>query len=132
MSPASVISPTGRINKGSGCQIMSHERSGDNTDLLQADLTGASLSVFDLDGDQTTPVSGPTALTIANVVFDTLQTDARWDTDIDPGGYNFRYEIPEAAFPIGGRRYRAEVTFDPTSGEDWVTKWLIAVDNTLS
>jgi len=53
-------------------------------------------------------------LTVADVVFDTLQTDDRWTKDDQ--GYNFRWQAPADAFPNGNKQYRVEIAFTETGG----------------
>lgn len=74
---------------------------------------------FDLDSaTPETPLNaGGTALTVSAVIFDTLQTDARWT--IDSTGYNFRHTPGASNFASGDRRYRIEYVFDPVSGENF-------------
>lgn len=62
-----------------------------------------------------------TELTIGSVIFDTLQTDARWT--VDTTGYNFLVEldaatfeeIPAADYPES-QWYEIPIRFEPTSG----------------
>ena len=96
----------------------------DGVAVVQADISAISYSVFDHSalGDPVVGGHDGVALTVADVVFDTLQTDARWTKDAT--GYNFRHAIAGTAFPTGGHRYRIEYTFTPISGNAWI----VAVD----
>lgn len=64
------------------------------------------------------------------VVFDTLQTDAYWESPpgsgnaIDDTGYNFRATIPPARFPSAAKWYRVEITFTPTAGDAFKIVWV--------
>jgi hypothetical protein len=69
------------------------------------------------------------SLTIANVIFDTLQTDDLWN-ERDSTGYNFRHQIDissNAAFTLAGRRYLVEYTLTPGSGQVIVFRFVVDV-----
>ena len=75
----------------------------------------------------TSIASSPYTLTVADVIFDTLQTDANdWTKDGD--GYNFRTETTAEMTPTAPAqgvspdftRYRFEVWFTPATGEKWM------------
>ena len=66
------------------------------------------------------PQTGHTAvgLTVADVVFNTLQNDALWT--VDATGYNFRHVLDvtvNQAFTIAGRRFLVEFELTPGSGQ---------------
>lgn len=78
----------------------------------RADLTGTSTAEIAYSvypENSTAPATAETTGTFNKtaVWFDALQTDGYWD-DEDGQGYNFRGEIPAAAFPNGAGRYRVE------------------------
>lgn len=75
--------------------------------ILQSEVSTIAYRVID-EADGSEVVSG--TQTVANVVFDTLQTDGRWNRDAI--GYNFRAQLAGTAFPDNGRRYRVEFQFN--------------------
>ena len=79
--------------------------------ITQSDISSISLSVF--KNASTTASSGPTALTVSDVIFDSYQTDARWTKDST--GYNFRYQIPASVPDTGDATYQCEFKFTPAS-----------------
>lgn len=87
--------------------------------ITQASLTSITLYGYNL-ADISNPVANGVALTVSAVVFDTLQTDARWTAD--DTGYNFRYDVP-AIYAATPGQYRYEFKFDPTSGENFNLVW---------
>lgn len=86
-------------------------RDGDESEpVVQADVDEIIYSVRDLDDPD--PVTGVPresvggSLTVANVIFDTLQTGDIWDTD--GIGYNFLHTLPLAAIDHDSHRFLAE------------------------
>lgn len=86
--------------------------------ITQAGLTSVERRVWNvaIPGTIVWPVA-PTAatLTIADVVFDTLQTDNGWS--VDEIGWNFRDIVPASICSGAGITYRIEYKFTPSSGE---------------
>ena len=77
-----------------------------------------------------TAVTGHTnvTLTVADVIFSTLQTDPMWT--VDAIGYNFRHVLDVSAHPafaIAGRRYLIEYQLTPTVGQIILVRFRINV-----
>jgi len=93
----------------------------DTNPIVQSDISEIEYSVFLLDdqnSDTRTAVTAHSAVSLQKnlVLFDTLQTDARWT--LDSTGYNFRHLLnvhSNPAFAIAGRRYLVEVKFTPAT-----------------
>jgi hypothetical protein len=86
--------------------------------ITQASLTSIAYKVYNLDSATPTTATATGTLTIASVVYDTLQTsDDRWT--VDSTGFNFLDTTAGAAANLatGDQRYRIEYTFTPASGE---------------
>lgn len=84
----------------------------DGAAVQQADLSSIALKVFDskLPGEDAT-YDG--TLTIANVIFDTLQTGFGWTGTV---GFNLKVLVTPAMIPRGGTTYRFEFKFTTTGG----------------
>jgi hypothetical protein len=85
---------------------------GDGANLVQADISSISYQIFYTDSD--TAHTGETSLTVSTVVYDTLQTDARWT--VDSTGYNFRHDVSDGVLVDPERRYAFEYTITMTDG----------------
>ena len=88
----------------SGASLMARITGNDATNIQQADVTTIAYTVSSLATDADTGVVTGTetatgTLTVSSVVFDTLQTDARWT--LDSTGYNFRWDVPASIFATG-------------------------------
>lgn len=82
---------------------------------VQADFSAITLKVY-LKGDSSAVVAEAT-LSIASVIFETLQLDDLWDNR-DNVGYNFKYLTLATMLPHGGQTYIFEFKFtyaDPNS-----------------
>lgn len=105
----------------------------DGSNITQSDISSGVYSIYlldDQDADGRTVVANHTAasLTIADVIFDTLQTDAIWTKDNE--GYNFKHTIDisnDVAFAIAGRRYLVEYTLTPSSGQKILIRFRVNV-----
>jgi hypothetical protein len=88
--------------------------------LLQSTTTSISVSVYDLVEETVTFTDGQI---VADVVFNTLQLDGRWNQDII--GYNLAIQLAGSCFPCpnGNTTYRVEVTINPTAGDPFVVLW---------
>ena len=85
---------------------------GDNAE--QDDIASITRTIYDLTSDTPTTAIDTTALTVASVMFDTLQTDSRWSKD--DTGYNFRDTIDGAEFPTGNHIYGVKYWFTGAGG----------------
>ena len=113
----------GTAYKNGSVTLLARVVGKDGANIVQADIASAKYSIYlldDQDADARTAVTGHTdvALTVAAVVFDTLQTDALWT--VDETGYNFRHVLDvsaQEAFTIAGRRFLVEFELTPVSGQ---------------
>lgn len=98
--------------------LMARIVDSDGAEILQAGLSAINYYIYDLD-DPDTQLSTST-LTIASVIFDTLQTGDPWTADGD--GYNFLWKVPTASLPnaSGATRYRVEIVFTCTGDGDLI------------
>ena len=109
----------------SGHSVMARVTGNDAANITQSDITSIAYTVHDLKTGEQTVTGGTLAKT--TVVFDSLQTDARWTADST--GYNFRYDIPASELPNGDREYKFEIVFTPASGEDFTIVRIVDVIN---
>jgi len=93
------------------------------SEITQSDISAVEYSIYLLDpndADSREVVTGHDgeSLNVADVIYDTLQTDGTWTEDSD--GYNFAH-TPEVdtndAFTIAGREYLVEYWLTPASGQ---------------
>jgi len=85
------------------------------SNITQSAISAITRKIFDLDGSTPTTAESTTALTVASVVFDTLQTDGRWSKDTT--GYNFRDTIGGINFPAPDHDYLVEYKITGAGGE---------------
>jgi hypothetical protein len=107
----SAVIVTEAVFEDSGCYLLARIRGNDAANIVQADISSINLCVSQKGG---TPDTVGTAVTVATVIFNTLQTDARWT--VDATGYNFRYAVSAAELPLAPRTYVFEFKFTPASG----------------
>lgn len=100
--------------------------------ITQAVITSISRQVFEYGSQEEaesntegTEVGTAASLTVSDVVFDTLQTTAPWDSTVDATGYNFKDVVPAAKFPTGRKWYRVEYLVTPTTGEAFPIVWIV-------
>ena len=106
--------------------IVSRETDGDGTDITQAGISTITYSLFLISTGATR--ADATDLTVASVVFDTLQetsSPTRWldgkGNAIDATGYNFRHTLAGTLFPTAGEILQLEHFFTPASGNAFTT-----------
>jgi len=102
------------IYEDTGVTCMSRIFGDDAAAITQGTTSAITLAVFK---NTTTAATYTASLTVADVVFNALQTDARWS--LDSTGYNFRYGVVASVFDDGDATYRLEFKFTPTSGSQY-------------
>jgi len=108
------------IYENTGLTCMARITGEDAANITQSDISTIGLKIF---ADDSTTEAVDTSLTVADVVFDALQTDSRWT--VDATGYNWKFEIPSTAFPDGDVSYRCEFKFTPSSGNVWYVVFVV-------
>lgn len=100
-----------RVMEDSGCAIMGRVRNPNGQYITQSTLTSVAVTYRSIipSGNSTT-----SSLTVADCVFNSLQTDARWTKD--SLGYNFRWDVPATIFTRGGGQYGVTFLFTPLTG----------------
>lgn len=116
--PAPTIT-TATVWEDGGASLMARVLGNDAANITQASITSITCSVYDAQ-ERGTAVVTP-AVVVADSVFDSLQTDARWT--VDSTGYNFCHDCPATAFPDGDTVYRVIYKFTPASGEVFYKVW---------
>jgi len=123
----------GTAFKNGSATLLARVVGGGGQAIAQADIASAEYSVYlldDQDADARTAVTGHAgvSLNVADVIFNSLQTDALWT--VDTTGYNFRHVLDvsaNAAFAAAGRRYLVEFTLTPASGQVILVRFRINV-----
>ena len=130
---AEAIDVYGTAFKNGSVTLLARVVGAAGTNIVQADLSSIKYTVYlldDQDPDSRTAVANHTdvALSIAGVIFNTLQTDPLWT--VDASGYNFRHVLDVSthpAFTIAGRRYLIEYQLTPTSGQKILVRFRLNV-----
>lgn len=102
------------IFEGGQVVLLARLEDDDATALQQADISAITIKVYDKN-DPANAILTDT-LTVADVIYDTLQTGNGWmlDSAANPDpisglyGWNFRYKTPTTYFPQGNRTYTVE------------------------
>ncbi len=90
-----------------GIVLMARVVDSNRNNIVQADVAGVEITVWDLD-DTTTPVATVNP-TVASVIFDTLQDSSNSAWTLDTIGCNFIYKTLAAHLAAGGKTYRFQV-----------------------
>lgn len=106
----------------------------DGSDVTQATVSAVSWKLWDSFVRDGANVVGSGSLTVANVIFDTLQTDDKWPRNFITRyvGYNFAHQIPSTLIDSAGE-YRLEHQFTMSDGGVFIPKyWLITAVDVLT
>jgi len=118
------IDTQGQVFKRGTATLMARVRGNDAGNITRDDVASIAYSIYRLDEDDVdsrAAVENHDAVdvTVADVIFDALQTDDdRWT--VDSTGYNFRHTIPISsyvAFAVAGVHYLVEYTLTMASGQ---------------
>lgn len=102
------------IYHGTSQPVLARVKNTAGTAITKATVSKIEAEVRDKSDSDNTTYSAE--LTVNDVVFDTLQTDAERWTDPSGEGYNFEATLPASAFPNAERTYEALFTFTMTDG----------------
>ena len=102
------------VNQGSTFAVM-YRVMVDGDEMVQADVDTIEYAIYNDDTREV--VLALTSLTVANVVFDTLQTDERWTVDAD--GYNFRHDVSHSLLTDPDVTYRIEYKITLDGGSEF-------------
>jgi hypothetical protein len=113
----------GTVLKNGSVILLARIVGADGANIIKADINTVKYSIYLLDKqnpDSRTAVAGHVfkTLAVAEVIFDTLQTNLNWT--VDSKGYNFRHELDVSTYPafaITGRRYLIEYQLTPAVGQ---------------
>ena len=119
--------------KNGSVTLLARVVGADGDPIVQADVASAEYSVYlldDRDPDARSAVTGHdgVALSVASIVFNSLQTDSLWT--VDETGYNFRHVLDVSAnqaFAIAGRRYLIQFELTPGSGQVILVRFRVNV-----
>lgn len=113
MPSADIVQQT--VWQGGNAQNLSQVYGNAGTAVTQASLASIEYRLFEKDG---AVVTNPTYLTIASVIYNTLQTDGRWTRDTT--GYNFLHTVTHLELAEADTTYVAEYRATDTSGNVFI------------
>lgn len=119
----------GTVLKGGTATCMARVIGEDGQHISRTTISAVAYSIFTLDEhdpDGRTVVDGHDGveLVVADVVYNSLQTDSRWTAD--ETGYNFAHTMDvseDIAFAVAGRNYLVEYILAPASGQIIVVRF---------
>lgn len=103
------------VNEDSSFSLMQRIHA-DGVNIEQADVSSIAYKVTNTNTG--VEISGGT-LTVSTVVYDTLQTDSRWEADST--GYNFRHDFDQTTLTDPDVVYVIEYEFTLISGNKFIT-----------
>ena len=123
----------GTAFKNGSAVLMARIVDASGAHVQQAGIAAIEYSILELDPcrpDDLTVVAGHdgASLTVANVIFNALQTGGLWT--VDEVGYNFRHEIDVSsseAFPKAGTQYQVRYELTPTTGQKSIVRFQLRV-----
>jgi hypothetical protein len=121
--------PKYTVNEASSFSAM-FRVTADGQNITQADVADVQFAVLN---DATKEViQGLSSLTVADVVFDTIQKDDRWS--IDAVGYNLRHDIAHTLVTDPSVTYRFEyrVTLAGSGNQFWLSPFVLNVREMFS
>lgn len=118
----------GMAYQQSGTILMARLISNAGIYASQAAISSIACEVYDTANPNTVVLS-PTVV-VASTIYDTLQTNLLWTKDAL--GYNFKYELPSAGLPRGGKTYRVEFRVTPVGGQQYHIVFEIQTERLLS
>lgn len=125
---ANAVATPVRAFKNSTASMMARVVGKDDAIITQATIASAQYTISELDpscADSETPVDGheDVALVVADIIFDTLQTDSRWNPKIDTTGYNFLHTpivSVNEAFTVRDTKYLVKYELTPEAADEGV------------
>ena len=123
----------GTVFKNGSATLLARVAGANAVNIVQADIASIKYTVYLLDEDDEdsqTAIVGhiDVALTVASIIYNTLQTDARWSKDAT--GYNFAHVLDvstDEAFAVAGQSYRVIYELTPTSGQAILVRFVARV-----
>jgi len=123
----------GVVFKNGTATLLARIVGSDAAAINQADIDSIAYSVYQLDESDPNaatviPGHDNVSLSVSDVVFNTLQVDARWT--IDSVGYNFRHEIDVStspAFTVAGPYFQVRYELTPIVGQVVVARFKLRV-----
>lgn len=119
-------------NEDSGIIALARVKHDDGSDITEANMTSINRTVSKKsDGSN---VSGPTSLTLADVIHDPPIEDVRYgiiDPDETIQGMNFEDPVDDTNFPDGPEIYEILYLFETNSGFKFTLKVEHTVDNSI-
>lgn len=112
MSATAAITQT--VWEGSTPVILARVQGIAGTNVTQASL---STLKYHVRNSSDVEVIASTALTIASIIFDAVQTDSGWDEDAT--GFNFKHQLGAASLPEAAEIYTVVYQFVDTAGAIW-------------
>lgn len=119
----------GKVFRNGSAVFMARLVNASGQTINQASVSAIEYTVYELtpnDPSGLIAVTGHTgvALTVGNVIYDTLQNDSAWT--VDSQGYNFRHELDVStneAFSDAGKVYQIRYKLTPVLGQKIVFRF---------
>lgn len=130
---AEAIDIHGTAFKNGSVTLLARIVGAQGVSILPGDVNIVTYTIYLLDDqnpDSRTAVAehADVSLSVADVLFATLQTDPTWT--VDAIGYNFRHVLDVSAHPaftVAGRRYLVEYQLTPAVGQMILVRFRINV-----